>query len=743
MIDPNHPDFATTPALRPLRFTYAPDGELAPLVSIVTPFFNTGQVFHETAATVLGQSFQRWEWMIVNDGSTQPEALALLAEYRERDPRILVLDLPRNGGSSAARNAGFAAARAEFVVQIDSDDLLEPTAIEQWFWFLLGHPRAAFVKGYSVGFGAQAYLWPRGFEQGRAFLDENQIEVTAMIRRSVHHAVGGYDTERRGGLEDWDFWLRCADAGHWGATVPEYHSWYRRRDDHGARWTSWNESGVDRFRAELRQRYPRLFKDGAFPDVRAGEAGEVPGSDIANPLLKPGPRLLLVVPWLRPGGADKCNLDLIGQLSARGWEVTVLASLDSSQEWHARFTELTPDVFVMPHFLHPEHGPAFVDYLIGSRRPDAVLISNSEFGYALLPHLRARFPALPLLDLNHMEEEHWRGGGYPRISVDSAAMLDRQIVISEHLRRWMIERGAQADKIAVCHLNVDETHWRPDPEVRAAVRAELSIAEDRPIIVYVGRICAQKQPLVFAETMHELARRGLEFVALVAGDGEDMPALRRKLKGGPAAAKVRLLGLQPNARVRALVQASDLLFLPSQWEGIALSLYEAMACGLAVVGADVGGQHELVTPECGVLLLRADAAAESAAYADAIAQLLADPQRLRSMELASRRRIEQSFRLEQMGDRIAQLLEAAVTAGTVCPVPSHDATEAARERAIELLAWQWRGAGQLLHPSRVERLLMAMPMPARYKSYAQAAYRIWRVGGFTALLARVRARLGR
>ncbi len=114
MIDPNKPDYGNTPASsgRP-AFLYSPGNPRAvPHVTIVTPFYNEGPVFHETAESVFRQSFQQWEWIIVNDASSDATALEILNLYRLKDPRVRVVDQPVNQGPSAARNAAFRLAAA-------------------------------------------------------------------------------------------------------------------------------------------------------------------------------------------------------------------------------------------------------------------------------------------------------------------------------------------------------------------------------------------------------------------------------------------------------------------------------------------------------------------------------------------------------------------------------------------------------------------------------------------------------
>jgi glycosyltransferase involved in cell wall biosynthesis len=109
LINPKEPDFANTPASskRPTFHYNLVDYSTPPYVTIITPFYKSGSIFHETATSVLKQSFQQWEWLIINDGSDDPESLLILDVYRNKDERIRVIDQEKNKGLSAARNTAF------------------------------------------------------------------------------------------------------------------------------------------------------------------------------------------------------------------------------------------------------------------------------------------------------------------------------------------------------------------------------------------------------------------------------------------------------------------------------------------------------------------------------------------------------------------------------------------------------------------------------------------------------------
>jgi hypothetical protein len=278
----------------------------------------------------------------------------------------------RNRGLSAARNTAFAHARTDFLFLLDDDDLLEPTAVEKTLACLVSHPGLAFANGFHVGFGAQQYVHRRGFHHGAAFLHHNLVVPHVLVRRSAFEAAGGFDESIVDGLEDWDFWLRCADRGLWGMTVPEPLTWYRRRPDHPSRWRNLaRHEALAAFRARMRERYPRLYA-GGFPrlgDVE-GKASGCEGILPANELASTGRRALVALP---PSVDDVELVERVEQLAREGHEVSVavLRGLDPSTR--ARLARRTPDVFVLRDFLAPDHHAAFLRHLVESRRPALVL----------------------------------------------------------------------------------------------------------------------------------------------------------------------------------------------------------------------------------------------------------------------------------------------------------------------------------------------------------------------------------
>ncbi len=109
-----------------------------PLVSVVMPVYNSERFVAEAIASILQQTFSDFEFLIVDDGSTDG-SLAIVQDYADRDARIRVFQHPKNRGEAAARNTGMAHVTGKYVTGMDSDDVSPPQRLEKQAAFLDAH----------------------------------------------------------------------------------------------------------------------------------------------------------------------------------------------------------------------------------------------------------------------------------------------------------------------------------------------------------------------------------------------------------------------------------------------------------------------------------------------------------------------------------------------------------------------------------------------------------------------------
>jgi len=203
-----------------------PSSPLAPLVSVVIPCYNLGRYLDEAVDSVLAQSFQQFEILVVDDGSTDVDTQHLLADYRK--PRTQVLR-SSNRGLSAARNLGIVHSHGRYVCALDADDLLAPTWLERGVSLLEADERIDFVSHWLNAFGDEQWTWQPVRSDLAMLLDRNTLNGAAIIRRTLFDAAGMFDESMRDGCEDWEFWIRVTEKGHHGVIVPEVMYQYRRR----------------------------------------------------------------------------------------------------------------------------------------------------------------------------------------------------------------------------------------------------------------------------------------------------------------------------------------------------------------------------------------------------------------------------------------------------------------------------------------------------------------------------------
>lgn len=177
------------------------------LVSIITPLYNCSDFLEQTIQSVLSQTYQDWEMIMVDDCS-KDNSLDLAQRYAAQDDRIQVFQLEQNSGAAVARNTAIEAAKGRFIAFLDSDDLWFPEKLEQQIHFMLRQ---------NVAFSYTAY--EKINESGNAFgvmgVPE-KVSYKQLLKTCVIGCLTAvYDTEKLGKVympsntkrEDFATWL--------------------------------------------------------------------------------------------------------------------------------------------------------------------------------------------------------------------------------------------------------------------------------------------------------------------------------------------------------------------------------------------------------------------------------------------------------------------------------------------------------------------------------------------------------
>ena len=198
-----------------------------PFVSVVMPVYNCERFLRETIASVLQQTYANFEFIIVNDGSTDATA-QIIASYG--DPRIICHNLPANRGVAGARNFGTSLARGEYLAFCDADDLYDPARLQVQVDFLRRHPHID-VCGSDftvIGNGREQLVRnPRTDRRIKEyFLTGNCLGQPSMIGKTGVFRQYPYDPALQVS-EDYDLWTRMAMGGVVFANVPQALVTYR------------------------------------------------------------------------------------------------------------------------------------------------------------------------------------------------------------------------------------------------------------------------------------------------------------------------------------------------------------------------------------------------------------------------------------------------------------------------------------------------------------------------------------
>jgi glycosyltransferase involved in cell wall biosynthesis len=237
-------------------------------ISVLVPCFNHGQFIRETVDSVLAQTLQDFEIIVVDDGSTDPHTRQALEELPRERVTVLTTE---NRGLPAARNHAARNAHGEFCCALDADDKLAPEWFARAVRVLEERPDVAFVSHWLETFGDERWTWTPERCDLPSLLARNAVNGAALVRRTAYDAVGGYDESMREGCEDWDFWLRLVERGFQGAIIPEVLFYYRRRSDSMSRLML-DEERYRRPLEVLVRKHDAAYREHLVPVLAAKEA---------------------------------------------------------------------------------------------------------------------------------------------------------------------------------------------------------------------------------------------------------------------------------------------------------------------------------------------------------------------------------------------------------------------------------------------------------------------------------------
>lgn len=241
MVEPPNDPWPWTAAPTVKNSAAGASDEATPLVSVIVPHYNIADYLPATLSNLLEQTYSNYEIIVVDDGSTQAESRELIARLGEihRD-HLKILPAPGNLGLAGARNFGVAAARGDYILPVDADDLLDRRFIAVAVAALERNPEFDILVTQAAYFGQETEIplpgEERDFGDYALFIGEALISgvkanrfstATALFRASVLREERYCEKLRC--YEDWNLYLRLALAGKRFLVTNDVYFHYRNR----------------------------------------------------------------------------------------------------------------------------------------------------------------------------------------------------------------------------------------------------------------------------------------------------------------------------------------------------------------------------------------------------------------------------------------------------------------------------------------------------------------------------------
>ena len=588
---------------------------MKPKVTVLMPVYNTAGFLKEAIESILTQTYRDFELIIINDGSTD-DSQRVIESFN--DPRIKVIRNEQNIGIIKSRNKGLLLAQGDFIANMDSDDVSQPTRFEKQVKFLEQHQEVAIVATRL------SLVDKEGKIQGNWPDDVNCTTIEA-IKRSLPkvNCIGQPTVMMRADVvkpitynenflfnEDWGLWLTLLAEGHVIAKLDEALLNYRIHESS----TTAKSNAVGVLKKTIK--FKRLF----FSDrIGKGSFGKIERKILTSlisdlfrvPLTWIHPRalrglkkiltinpikvilsyfqltlglkkdknassLFFFFPHNHVGGAEKVHADIVSCVSdnkpivffTKFSEGNGFLKLFKEKAVVYDIPELTKYPFVKSIVLRR------VAKFINAHVNPVVFGSNSSFYYGMIPHLKEHVSCMDLVHAFIPKSEN----PYGHSSIPYVPKLKKRVFISKKaIEEVKVQYGESKmdpqllERVVYIPNCVDLPDHIPERSMGSTLK-----------VLYVGRSSFEKRPLLFGEVARKSKVKGLSVDFTMVGNFTE----EFKSKYSPYLTFIDEIGEQ--ARLRELYARNNVLLLTSIREGFPMVIMEAMAFGIVPIATSVG-----------------------------------------------------------------------------------------------------------------------------------------------------------
>lgn len=558
-----------------------------PTISIITPFYNGGKTLMETANTIFSQTYPYFEWIIIDDGSKDQESLKKLTELEKMDPRVRVLH-KENGGPSQARDYGIARANksTKYIYFLDCDDLIENNMLETLYWTLETHPAGSLAYPSMINFGAYEYYW-EPYLTIEEELVNNLMCISTMIKKDDLLEVGCFEIKEKAMHEDWNLWLKLLAKGKIPIRTNAPLFWYRTSETGELSRANSNRkkamSLIKKTAATVKQEVEVI----QFPRRSYEVTTENTLDTMTLPVYEDNKTVLFLLDNATLNKDNIRILELIKKLNKHSYKSIVITTEPFYNNLRQEIKDNCSEFYDLTNFLDTKDYLLFINYLISSRKVKDIVISNSSYGYSLLPELKNKNKNIHITELLFTETNTY--------STELATIIDNTLTFNNKLYKELktsknislVDVTTKKEKI-----NISDTN---------KIKEKLNIPVDKKIISYIDEFDNVPKVNFFINIAEKITKENSNVLFIMNGNGLSLKKAKKHIHAKNLMDKVLIFKEDELDEVTAS-EISDLVIDCSIKENSSIASYLALITGTPIVAPNYNNQVSIITNKNGKLI---------------------------------------------------------------------------------------------------------------------------------------------